>query len=271
MSLDNKRQEKTSDSRPLLGGPRDRLVDYKLDNPEEVAAGQVFLPETGKSAKSGSRKDEQKQADIVIQLASDAELFHDPDGAPYATFEVNEHIETWPMRSRTFKGFLLKRFFEETGSAPNAQAMRDALGVLESRALFDGAEIEVFVRLAELDGAIYLDLANDSWEAVEITAEGWNVVTDPLVKFRRTRGMRLLPRPERGGSLLDLRPFVNVGSDSDWVLLVAWLVAALRPWGPYPVLVIHGEQGSAKSTLARVLRMLLDPNSAPLRSEPRDG
>lgn len=62
---------------------------------------------------------------------------------------------------------------------------------------------------------------------------------------------------------------MNVGSDSDWRLVAGWLVAALRYCGPYPVLVLLGEQGSAKSTTARVLRRCIDPNTAELRSEPR--
>ena len=56
----------------------------------------------------------------------------------------------------------------------------------------------------------------------------------------------------------------------DWCLLLARLVASLFPRGPYPVLVLNGEQGSAKSTVARLLRALIDPNAAPLRSEPRE-
>ena len=79
-----------------------------------------------------------------------------------------------------------------------------------------------------------------------------------------------LPTPESGGSLRELRTFLNV-EDSTWPLVVAWLVAALRPRGPYPVLALFGEQGSAKSTTGRLLRDLVDPNSAPLRAEPRDG
>ena len=82
--------------------------------------------------------------------------------------------------------------------------------------------------------------------------------------------MRSLPDPCAGGSLEDLRDFVNV-SDEEWPLYIAWLVAALRPSGPFTVMLIHGEQGSAKSTAARVARAIVDPNEAPVRREPRDG
>jgi hypothetical protein len=76
-----------------------------------------------------------------------------------------------------------------------------------------------------------------------------------------------LPRPIREGSIELLRPYVNL-SPSDFRLLVAWMAAALRPVGPYPILAIYGEQGSSKSTLARVIRSLIDPQDAPLLSEP---
>ena len=79
-----------------------------------------------------------------------------------------------------------------------------------------------------------------------------------------------LPTPIRNGSLAHLRDMVNVGSDGDWALLLGWLVQALRPSVPYPILVLHGEQGSAKSTVARILRRLVDPNKAELRGDYRE-
>jgi hypothetical protein len=82
--------------------------------------------------------------------------------------------------------------------------------------------------------------------------------------------MAPLPLPTSGGSVEQLRSFVNVATDTDWILLESWLMAALRKRGPFPILVEHGEQGSAKSTTARVLRALVDPSTAPLRSEPRE-
>ena len=67
-----------------------------------------------------------------------------------------------------------------------------------------------------------------------------------------------------------LLPLINAADDHTWVLLVAWLLGSLRPQGPYPILSISGEQGSAKSTTSRMLRKLIDPNVADLRAAPRD-
>jgi hypothetical protein len=114
-------------------------------------------------------------------------------------------------------------------------------------------------------------LCNTEWQAVRITAEGWSVVEskDLPIKFRRTRGMLALPLPQYGSTLGEIRSFINVRAD-DWVLVAAWLVAAMRPGRPFPVLTLNGEQGSAKSTTARILRALVDPNKAALRSVRRD-
>jgi hypothetical protein len=166
---------------------------------------------------------------------------------------------------------LARQFYRAHNKAPGSQAVQDALTVLEGKALFDGPEYPVFTRLAEMDAAIYLDLANERWEAVEITASGWRVIAAPPVKFRRTRGMLPLPCPVLGGSLEELRRLLNIADDGDWMLVKAWLVKVLRPRGPHPVLTLHGEQRSAKSTTSRMLRAIIDPNTAALRAEPRDG
>jgi hypothetical protein len=104
---------------------------------------------------------------------------------------------------------------------------------------------------------------------VEITAQGWHVVADPPVKFRRSKGVAALPLPQRDGSLKELRRFVNVKSERCWRLFVAILIAAFSP-GPFPILALQGEQGAAKTTAARLLKLLLDPSTAPLRSVPKE-
>ena len=125
-------------------------------------------------------------------------------------------------------------------------------------------------RLAKHEGAIYLDLCDEEWRAVKVTAEKWEIITNPPVKFIRPVGTRPLPLPVRDGDILELRRFVNVETDDDFRLTVAWLLCAFRPGYPHAVLVLNGEQGSAKSTTARVLRAIVDPNVAAIRNAPRE-
>ena len=209
------------------------------------------------------------QADILIDLAQSVALFHAPDGSGYADLDINGHRETWPIRGKGFRRWLARRFFEETGGAPSSEALHSALNVIEARAHFDAPERQVHIRVGGLDGRLYLDLGDPAWRAVEIDAIGWRIVEDPPVRFRRASGMKPMPIPVGGGSIGTLRSFLNVKSDSDFVLVVAWALACLRNRGPYPVLVVSGEQGSAKSTFSAILRALLDPNTAPLRALPR--
>jgi hypothetical protein len=219
-------------------------------------------------------------AERIVKLVKEAgvELFHDDEPIAYVSLEVDGHRETWPLKSTTFKRWVQKLAYDSverimgfapTGWVPSAQEIKDALGTLEAIALFDGETISVYVRLAPFEDAIYLDLCDDDWQSVRISPSGWSVVKKPPVRFRRAPGMKALPAPEHGGSLDELREFLNVGDD-EFRLVAGWLVSAFHPEMPYPVLALHGEQGSAKSTAARVLRELIDPNKADLRRPVRE-
>jgi hypothetical protein len=216
----------------------------------------------------GGRKP--SQADILIQLAQSAELFHAPDATGFADLVINGHRETWPIRSKGFRRWLSRSFYEATGGAPNSDALQSALNVIEARAHFDAPERPVHIRVGGLNDRLYLDLCDESWRAVEIDATGWRVIDEPPVRFRRAAGMQPLPVPASGGSVDTLRSFLNVKTDGDFVLAVSWLLAASRDCGPYPILVLSGEQGSAKSTFSALLRALIDPNTAPLRALSRE-
>jgi len=221
-----------------------------------------------KSGKVGGRGP--TQADILIELAQSSELFHAPDGGGFADVEINGHRETWPIRSKGFRRWLAHRYFDATGGAPSSEALQSALNVLEAKAHFDAPAHKVHVRVGGLNGTLYLDLGDETWRAVEIDTAGWRVIENPPVRFRRAAGMQALPVPLPDGSVETLHSFLNVRSESDFVLIVAWMLACLRDHGPYPVTVLSGEQGSAKSTFSSIVRALLDPNAAPLRALPRE-
>ena len=116
------------------------------------------------------------QADILVDLAQMAELFHTPDSTGYADLDINGHRETWPIRAKGFRRWLAHRFFEATQGAPSSEALQSALNVIEAKAHFDAPERIVHIRVGGLDGRLYLDLGDVTWRAVEIDATGWRVI-----------------------------------------------------------------------------------------------
>ncbi|MCA9839265.1 MAG: hypothetical protein KC422_20300 [Trueperaceae bacterium] len=211
------------------------------------------------------------QSKILLELVldSDPKLFHSPDRIAYAQVRVAEHLEVLEIGSGQFRLTLNKLFFDAYGKPPATQALEDTLKVLEAKALFQGDELPVYVRLAEHNGKIYLDRGDDERGVVEIDEKGWRILRESPVMFRRPKGLEPLPEPKKGGDLNRLFDFVNV-EDKERVLLLAFLVACLNPKGPYPLLILIAEMGSGKSTQTRIIKSLVDPNLAPLRSAPRD-
>jgi hypothetical protein len=140
----------------------------------------------------------------------------------------------------------------------------------------------VWRRWAWHDGRIFLALGGGDPEgerrAVEIAADGWRVLAPEAVPegvaFLYASDALPLPEPERDAAKPgDLRTFVNVEDDDALALLWAWLVCAVRPFaegGSYPMMLLHGEQGSGKSGAARALQALVDPSTLTGRALPRE-
>ena len=237
------------------------------------AARRIGAPESAQTvavAERGRGPRRPGQSTSILGLFENAELWHSPDHEAHATIPCNGHFESWPIRSKSFRMWLSGRYYEKHDSAAGGQGVEDALRVLEAQAIHRGPEYPVFLRIGAHEDAVYLDLGNKRWQAVQITAHGWAVVDRPPLKFLRSAAMRPLPIPEPGGSIQSLKDMVKLRTEGDFKLLVSWLIGAYRPHGPYPILILGGEQGSGKSILSRLCRELVDPNTAPIRSAPRD-
>jgi len=209
--------------------------------------------------------------DALVRLAKDftTEFWHSPEGEGYATVERNGHNENWRIKSEAYQDYLANLFYEECEKVPGATPIRDALSVLRGIARLRGKCFAAHVRIARDGDDVWIDLGSVNWTAVHICPCGWEVSKVPDVRFIRPSGMLPLPVPTPGGDFGKLRGFVNASDDNQWLLLKMWLVAACIPNVPCPALVLEGPQGSGKSTTQRTLRNTIDPNIAPVRSQPR--
>ncbi len=234
------------------------------------------IPEKQKKSKpSDDNKDDEgkkeSQADALIRIATtEAFLFHDKAKDGYASITINGHKETWPLGSRFFRQWLVRRYYEQTEKSPNSEALRQALNVIEAKAIFDGPEITLSLRVAEFENALWYDLANGAWQAVKITPDGWTVVDSPPILFRRFKNTAAQVLPERGGSLDLLKKYINLKDKEDWMLLTALIIHTYIPGIPHAIPVFYGDKGAAKTTAQRVIRKLVDPAIRDTMTLPND-
>ena len=224
-------------------------------------------PNFNKKNDSDQISDSTKVIRLVVEDLK-AHFFRNPDGDTFAVCEGRQGTrEVYRTDSRDFSRWIAWRYYIIHQRALPKQTLLDAIGVLEGRAAFLSPVEKTFRRVAGLSDKVYIDLCDDRWRVIAVDATGWQILDKSPINFTRSRAMLPLPEPQQG-SLDYLRDLLNV-TDHGWKLTKGLLLGSLNPNGPYPVAVVSGEQGSAKSTYCEFIRNLIDPNSAPLRSVPR--
>lgn len=253
-------------------------------------------------APASTGKDERAklpQRDKLIEavLAAGVTFWRDADGTAFATVPgEGGQFARHRVRARTFAlvirgiyGERHSRILESGRVIPGSvsdSAMKEVLAALEAIAM-RGPVRAPDVRVVAYEGAVWLDLGAPDWRLVRVEAKGWRIVAGADVPLIRPEGVRALPEPVRVApkrALAALARLTNSeepdgsGAEAEeargaarrrLMLFAAWLVGTLHPAGPYAVLAVDGEQGSAKSTAGRVLRRLVDPSKADLRAPPK--
>lgn len=209
-----------------------------------------------------------KSAEELLDLfdGEESQLFHDNLRNPYARIRIGSHWETLSMRSEDFKEYL-ERLYHDGGATYGVltgEALNQALNVLKARARFDGSMHKLHHRVAWHEGAIYYDLTDADWRAVKITSDGWEIVNEPPILFRRFRHQQTQVLPVKGGDIREFLKLINVRTEDDKLLFPIYLVVSCIPDFPHTVLNLLGEQGSCKSTCSRFIVSIVDPSKPPL-------
>lgn len=242
-------EELTKSHKSIRKGDIERAVNKLLTEKEKDTTGKL------------------NTADEIVSLVIETcTLFTDQDDEAHADVNQNGHREIWPINSGTFKDLVSLLVYRSTGKTTRAAVLADAFSTLNGIAKHDCEKHNVYLRVAsDGNGGYYIDVGDKQWLVMHITKNGWQIISDPPVKFRRSKATKALPEPKTGGTLADLKALVNV-SDSDDLLLVTALIDWIRPDTAYPVVELIGEQGSGKSTTAENIRRMIDPKSVNLRS-----
>lgn len=206
-------------------------------------------------------------ASILIELAlKSGTLWHDSTGAGWIDYIVDGNLQTARIKSKRFRNFLSRVFWERERRSFSSEAWSEATGILEGIAS-DGPEREAFLRVGKHGDCIYIDLGTEDWRIIRVSPTGWDIIpyAECPIPFYRADCQLPLPIPTRDGSLDDLWRLLNV-KEADRPLVVGWLLSCLTPDGSKPILCFSGEKGSGKSSAATLLKRLTDPTRVSLLS-----
>jgi Bifunctional DNA primase/polymerase, N-terminal len=214
-------------------------------------------------------KGKPSQSKLLIDLAVEHYDFAmTPDGRPFAIAKDGPRVARMLRGGKdSMRAELATRFFERYSKAASTAALADAVLIMEGMA--SRATETVHLRIGPTSGGIVVDLGDDTGRAVVVSADGWHITDRSPVLFERSELTGHLAVPVRGGDIEELRDLLNVDPHS-WPLVVGFLVAALVPDIPHPIMALFGEQGTAKTTTVKLCASLIDPSPAQVRTAPRD-
>ncbi|MGD1838154.1 MAG: hypothetical protein ACPKPY_08870, partial [Nitrososphaeraceae archaeon] len=240
----------------------DRLYDPSVYGKEEIVFEENYNNNENKE-KNGNHVLNKETDLITIVKQSIVELFIDEYKIPHVAIKINDHTEIISLNNRRFK-YLLFKICNDYTKKPNTEKIESILNVLKAEAEFSENIKKLNVRVAKTDDfSIYYDLTNSKWESIKITTEGWEVDKKTPVLFKRYNNQQQqeIPAVYHKDDIFDrFIDLLNVKDEKNKLLLKCYMISLFIPELSKPILILHGEQGSAKSTLQELIKMLVDPS-----------
>ncbi|MHB8202721.1 MAG: toprim domain-containing protein [Desulfomonilaceae bacterium] len=222
-------------------------------------------PATDKPEKKAAKQKALSRTQLLYECFNDLNwrLFFDQSGEPWASVKINDHFENVQVSSKRFTRLVRKEYwekFKEGVTAPTIEQVMDAqLGQIE----YTQPPFPLHVRMAwnATKDKILIDSGRPDWSIYEIGPDGWTITQteqSPFKRARKTAAYSCTPDTKRA-TWDNLFEFLRVTNDQQKTIIKMWLCLALFPDTSRPGLVITGPHGSAKTTLARKMKMLVDP------------
>jgi hypothetical protein len=190
-------------------------------------------------------------------------FIRDTNGDIYALPKMGAGTIAIPLDELRYP--LAAQYFSDSGKPASTSAWPEAAQTLKGLQR-DAPRRQVHLRHAFHDGVVIVDLGREDAAVVVVSETGWEITERSPAIFRRTADMAEMPLPVHGSSLELIRARWHI-PHARWGLILGWLVIALLPNLPAPVLALLGEQGTGKSLLMKLLVMLVDPG-APIGRPP---
>ena len=236
----------------------------------QVANKEITKTDLEKACKKRAVKEESSLTTSLIEMLEDkVDVFHDNELTGYAEIKVGNHSEIMPIDHKDFGYYIHKTYFDETAQTLKSAIIDDAKDLLNSRAIIQYEERPVARRCAKVDDEFIIDIGNNDWQVIEVTSTGWKVLAKSPIAFIRSKTMLSLPIPDKKNADVSLLLRNTNLPETDFPLVLAFLIETFRTDTANPVLLASGGEGTCKSSSAETLKNITDPSTANLRTPPK--
>ncbi len=113
-------------------------------------SGRVPVPESEKANPAGRI--------IKLVMQAGAKFFHTANSESFATVYVHHHWQTFRIKDAAFRHWIGSLFYQREKTVPSDEHVRCAINTLAGKALYEGREEVVHIRVAGHGQSIFLDL-----------------------------------------------------------------------------------------------------------------
>jgi len=210
---------------------------------------------------SESKKKQQKPNALLAWLIPQIDYIKSTEGQHYVVFLDQPHkaLNLGGERSEAISAVSTKYFALHNRwiSSSDTKMLVDFLHA-QCRI---SQPVEVALRAAYHDGAIYVDQGDQFWSVYCVDKNGYRLVDECPVVFTRSAVTSALPDLTDVRADLELfRKYVNLDRDGFYTL-IGCIAGSYFTHFPQPLIFINGPAGTGKSSLARMVGDLMDKST----------
>lgn len=205
-----------------------------------------------------------KELNLIMEILEKYQYKNTSKGI-YAYIDTANGREEVPVKGDVFYSIIADDYWKATGEPVGIGTIKKCVMSQCGSILRTHKRIDTKLRIQQKeDGSVIrVNLANEKYEYIKITRDGWRICSGGDKYFSKIAGQGELPKPIRGGELEKIFDYCRIPEEKQ-KLFLAYVISCFIDI-IHPCLVIQGAAGSGKSSLSTFLKMLIDPckNNAP--------
>lgn len=253
---------------------RERLGEYnsETNSPplDEDELDRIYQSVTSYRANAAENKEETKLDRMIDIVSSNGRLVMDQIGDVYFVLVQNKTQRVMPLEGSEFKHWLQGEYYKAFRSIINASNLDGIKSLCVCQALSNSRKYTVDIRILKAGEAIHYDLNNKQLSCIKITKDWWVHSLENMGFFKRVKNTDEQVVPIEWWDINTIWQYINISDADTRLLVLCTLVSLFIPDIQHPILMIHGEKWSAKSTFLMMIKRIVDPSAKDLLGLPGD-